>query len=116
LDLVTGEIAAERSEASRENILQQKLNKNPNRTCNTRKLSRSACSSVAQAGPSSAGRSRKDSPDAEPRDMRLPLAPILLAQSLRVPLVAAEPSVAEPYPDTLQTDVYSTSSVPGKAR
>jgi hypothetical protein len=30
-------------------------------------------------------------------------------------LATAKPLVCEPYPDTLRTDVYSTSSVSGKA-
>lgn len=77
---------------------------------------------MAQAGPSSAGRKRKEAPNAEPRDTRLPSVPPLLCLPLAAgPLGApdhqtrAKPLVSEPYPDTLRTDVYSTSSVSGKA-
>lgn len=77
---------------------------------------------MAQAGPSSAGRKRRQAPNAEPRDTRLPSVPPLLCLPLAAgPLGApdhqtrAKPLVSEPYPDTLRTDVYSTSSVSGKA-
>jgi hypothetical protein len=62
-------------------------------------------------------------PNAELRDTRLPLdSPSLrLLSAAARPLlllnqrVAAKPSISEPYPDTLRTHVYSTSSVPGEA-